>query len=79
VSKSPHPPLSSPKKEKKRKENLSRGVIFSPFLYQQHLKLTRHEKVTDNGLGKDMWTLPLWKIENVLFVSGPHPMHGFIP
>ena len=31
--------------------------------------------MTDNGLGKDMWTLPLWKIENVLFVSGP--MHGF--
>lgn len=26
--------------------------------------------VSDNGLGKDMWTLPLYKIENVLFVSG---------
>lgn len=25
--------------------------------------------VSNNGLGKDMWTLPLYKIENVLFVS----------
>lgn len=32
--------------------------------------LTRNELVSKNGLGKDIWTLPLWKIENVLFVSG---------
>lgn len=27
--------------------------------------------VSANGLGKDMWTLPMYKIENVLFVSAP--------
>ncbi|KAK7702565.1 hypothetical protein SLS64_009528 [Diaporthe eres] len=30
-------------------------------------KLTDLGSVSNNGLGKDMWTLPLYKIENVLF------------
>lgn len=31
----------------------------------------KHLEVSKNGLGKDMWTLPLPNIENVLFVCIP--------
>lgn len=31
----------------------------------------KHFEVSKNGLGKDMWTLPLPSIENVLFVCVP--------